>query len=506
MSGTTSLRTTSLSAQLSRAMLTLVGGFWLVSALAVGVYLNFEIGETLDTALAQSAQRILELAAHELQEAVSHGEDPAVNPTPAQTPAQAPQSGVLALATGTPAPTRAPTPAPTAPPDPAFDALAPSPSRPSPVEEDLGDYLMYQVVNAQGVIQMRSVDAPPVRFGVPLVNGFASTSQWRVYTLHDPAQDLYIHTADPVAHRAGLRLHSALLLAVPLLCLLPLLAWLMGRVVRRCLGVVDTVVDEVRARSGDDLSAVATTGLPSELVALVGSVNHLLQRLDDALQTERALAANAAHELRTPLMVTQLRLANLLDMDLPAAARTELVSASAALTGLKRRTEKLLQLSRAESGAAQTRGCVSLNQVVTAVLQEFESQNAAYQRLRVVDDQNADAQDVVAYGDFDAIAIALRNLIENSLRYSGAGLVEVRIDAPASLSVRDCGPGVDPEHLARLTERHVRQSTYGTGYGLGLSIVKTIVAHHGASLRLRSPPTGYEQGFEARIDWRTPPD
>jgi two-component system, OmpR family, sensor kinase len=451
----------SLSAQLSRAMLALVGGFWLLSALAVGVYLNFEINETLDTALQQSAQRILELAAHELQEASSHGEDSAANPAPAPS------------------------------------AVTGHASDSGPSEESFGDYLMYQVVNAQGVVQMRSTDAPPARFAVALATGFASTAHWRVYTLHDPIQDLYIHTADPLAHRAGLRLHSLMLLAVPLLGLLPLLGWLMGRVVRRRLAVVDTVVAEVRTRGGENLSAVAATGLPTELAALAASVNHLLQRLDDALQTERALAANAAHELRTPLTVTQLRLANLLDMDLSPAARAEVASASEALYRLKRRTEKLLQLSRAESGAAQSRGRVSLNQVVRAVLQDFEGNDAAYQRLRVVDERDVDAE-----GDFDAIAIVLRNLIENSLRYSGASQVEIRIDAPARLTVRDSGAGVDAAQLTRLTQRHVRQSAHGTGYGLGLSIVKTIIAHHGATLRLSSPPQGQAQGFEARIDWR----
>ena len=101
-------------------------------------------------------------------------------------------------------------------------------------------------------------------------------------------------------------------------------------------------------------------------------------------------------------------------------------------------------------------------------------------------------------GDVDALAIAVRNLVENALRY-GHGRVALEVMAPATLAVRDFGPGVGSAQLHTLQQRHVRHSSDSAGYGLGLSIVNTIVEKHGARLELTSPPPGAATGFEARI-------
>ena len=65
--------------------------------------------------------------------------------------------------------------------------------------------------------------------------------------------------------------------------------------------------------------------------------------------------------------------------------------------------------------------------------------------------------------------------------------------------MRDSGPGVQPERLTNLRERHVRASAERTGFGLGLSIVASVAAKQGARLELQSPPAGQRHGFEARL-------
>ncbi len=65
--------------------------------------------------------------------------------------------------------------------------------------------------------------------------------------------------------------------------------------------------------------------------------------------------------------------------------------------------------------------------------------------------------------------------------------------------MRDLGPGVGESSCSTLQQRHVRHSSDRAGYGLGLSIVGTIVEKHGARLELASPPPGAATGFEARI-------
>ena len=470
-------KATSLSGQLSRAILITVCSFWLAGSAAVGWYVDSEIAEGLDSSLVQSANRLLELAAHEMDEARSHA-DPMPAPPAAAAMVPAPAASLPAVS--------ASQPAAASPLDHAHDG--------APGTEIQGDYLMYQVVDDQGQLLMRSLDAPAQALAVPLRSGFAQTPDWRVYTLRHPVQALYIHVADPIAHRQQARYETLAFLLLPLLAILPVLAWLVRRTVASRMVAVDAVAGQIRQRSGNNLDAVNADGLPDELGSLVENVNRLLARLHDALQTERALSANAAHELRTPLTVAQLRLSNVLALDLSGPVRAEVGSASAALTQLKRRTEKLLQLSRAESGASLARAPLCLNDVVDAVLQEFEADDAAYRRLHVFDEG-----DVQVMGDFDAIAIALRNLIENGLRYGGTGEVGIHIEEPGVIRVRDAGPGVGPEQLRDLTQRHVRFAQHAAGFGLGLSIVKTIVERQGGQLQFSSPPPGQASGFEATV-------
>ena len=129
------------------------------------------------------------------------------------------------------------------------------------------------------------------------------------------------------------------------------------------------------------------------------------------------------------------------------------------------------------------------------VAQEFWQDARVNERLSL---KVPDADAPLVLGDVDALAIALRNLVENALRY-GRGRVVVEVMAPATLAVRDFGPGVGSAQLRTLQQRHVRHSADRAGYGLGLSIVNTIVEKHGARLELYSPPPGAATGFEARI-------
>ena len=119
-----------------------------------------------------------------------------------------------------------------------------------------------------------------------------------------------------------------------------------------------------------------------------------------------------------------------------------------------------------------------------------------------------DGEHCTALGDFDALAIALRNLVENALHYAAPGPVEILVGPGPMLAVRDHGPGVSADRLKSLQQRHVRQSADRAGYGLGLSIVATIAAKHDAQLTLTSPLPHESGGFEARMQWTvaTPPE
>src|SRR5450830_717379 len=405
----------SLSARLSRSLVLWVCALWLMTALGTTWYVRTEVNDVYDSALSESAWRLLDLVSHEMDE---HGASPVLGEAPP------PRSGSFPL------------------------HLAPH-------------HLIYQITSPEGRLLLRQ------------------------------------HT----------QIDIVLSLLLPLLGLLPFLALLIRHITQRELASVGALADQIRERSDRNLSPLSSAGLPAELTVITERSNHLLQRLSGALDTERALAANAAHELRTPLATTRLRLQGvqaLLGQQPTEVVQRELQHALDSLAQLSRRTEKLLQMSRAESGAALARERVPLTRLAAAVAQEFWADPALLNRLQLHLPEHGEPE---ALGDFDALAIALRNLLENAARHAPQGPIVLGVHLPARLSVSDCGPGIPPERQADLLQRHHQQAQAATphpaqtedplprtapqpGYGLGLSIVSTIIERQGGHLSLQSPAPG----------------
>jgi two-component system, OmpR family, sensor kinase len=441
----------SLAHRLNRSLLLPLALIWVAAAAGSAWHAQAEVGRVLDAALFESAQRLLEIATHELSE---H---------------DVPLDEMTLSKVSSPLPT-------------------------GPIVED--DNLMYQVLSNRGHMLIRSSDAPQDEMAVPMTDGFFDTLDWRVYTLKHPVLPVRIHIASLRSYRQHLQISSVLWVLLPLLAMLPLIAWMTHWIATRGFVPVRDLALQIRERTEHDLRPVRLSPLPTELASLGESTNYLMQRLGNALHTERALASNAAHELRTPLATVRLRLQNALSHPLTVAAREEVTFAVDALDRLSRRTDKLLQLSRAEAGAAMAREPVSLARVAYEVAQQFWGDPVALDRLQL---SISDDEDATVQGDFDALAIALRNLIENALRHGGDGRVTVTIEAPATLCVTDEGPGVCPKQLELLRHRHVRQSQETSGYGLGMSIVTTLMERQRGELILASPPPGQTHGLQASL-------
>lgn len=442
-----------LAGRLVRSLLLRLALVWLFCVLAVAFSLNHELEENFDAELAESAHRMFEVAMFKLEQAAP--DVAASRALPAQ---------------------------PLAADAPLFYDAPP----------------VYQLVDARGTLLLRSQEAPLQTFAVPLAPGFTNHGAWRIHVVKHPQRPFFFLLADPLSGRNREWQEVLLVLLAAALVALALLAWALPGVATRELRVLHTLQRQIGERGAGDLRALELHGLPTELQAVGDDVNRLLERLAQALDVERTLAANAAHELRTPLATAQLRLQTAFDTGVTDA---NVHAAHDALRTLRERTEKLLQLSRAESGAALHQEPVSLADLASLVAQEFWHGEDAQRRL---DLSLPDAPLTDVPGDPDTLAIALRNLIENALRYSDGAAVDVVVQAPATLIVRDAGPGVPPERLTTLRERHVRHARGQAGYGLGLSITASIVARHAGTLTLLSPPPGQAQGFEARIDFPAP--
>ncbi|GAB3465515.1 phosphate regulon sensor histidine kinase PhoR [Massilia terrae] len=219
----------------------------------------------------------------------------------------------------------------------------------------------------------------------------------------------------------------------------------------------------------------------------------------DATEGERVEAmrrdfiANASHELRTPLTVIVgfLEIA-LADPDLDAATRTaHLNLMTEQATRMQRLIEDMLTLSRLESDEYPLkREHVDVARMMESVAQEARALSGGRHQISV----HVDGPDVM--GSPEELRSAFANLASNAVRYSpnGGSIVLSWERGPDDLrfSVKDSGIGIDPQHLARLTERFYRvdksRSRETQGTGLGLAIVKHVLARHGGRLKIESEP------------------
>lgn len=360
------------------------------------------------------------------------------------------------------------------------------------------EYLIYQVRNADGQVLLRSHDAPKEGFPVALRAGFSDQGGQRYYTEVSLDNRVFVQVTEALGHRAEAVWDSLIWLALPLLLLLPLTGMLIIWTVRRGTAPIATLGAAIGARSSGNLAPLLDADLPRELSPIVRDINRLLLRLRQALDHERAFAANSAHELRTPVAAAMAQLQRLL-AELPQESQRQ--RADQVLQSLRRLAnlvEKLLQLSRADSGSAMADESSDLVPIIELVLDDYRRQPEVASRLAVT---GLDHRRLIAAIDIDAFAIVLRNLIDNALRHGPAsGGVELVLDPEGRLHVINGGAIIPAEQLAQLTDRFKRGQTLAAGSGLGLSIAQTILHQVGGRLILRSPASGRRDGFEAVID------
>jgi len=367
-------------------------------------------------------------------------------------------------------------------------------------EDQHTEYLTYQVRDRDGSVLMHSHRTSAEPFEAPLAPGFHDTSTHRIYTATAVSDTFFLQVADPLAHRQEAMVEAALSLFLPLAALVPISVAVIWLTVRGALAPIGALRREIGRRDGGNLDPLPADDLPAELAAIASSVDRLLERLRHAIDAERAFAANSAHELRTPVAGALAQVQRLV-AELPdGTARNRARQVEASLAGLARLAEKLLQLSRAEAGIGQADRAVDLMPAIRLVVADFRRGGSGARHLKLIAEDDAA---LIRAVDIDAFAIALRNLIENALLHGDpqAG-VTVSVDTSGgSVDITNRGPPIDADRLAGLTRRFARGETVASGSGLGLAIANTLVEGMGARLVLQSPVPGKEDGFQARIDF-----
>lgn len=357
------------------------------------------------------------------------------------------------------------------------------------------ELLTYIVRDAQGRVLLSSHAADPAQFPPFDGVGFRQTATHRLYYDAALRDTINIALAEPLVHRATVAREMQLGLGLPLLIVIPLsLAVILGAV-RLSFRPVRRLGEALATRGARDLSPVSAADLPSEVAPIAAGVNELLARLSAAFEAERSFAANAAHELRTPVAgaIAQAQRLQIETADPVAAKRAAEIEAT--LKRLTRLSEKLMQLARAEGGRLRTDHPTDLRPVLALVVSDFR-RFAGLDRL----DLALSDEPVLFDIDPDAFAIVCRNLIENALRHGTPGSpVKVSLSDTGRLSISNEGPAIATDTLSRLSARFERGPSSGGGSGLGLAIVGTIAERAGCTFSLTSPISGLTNGIEAAV-------
>ncbi len=459
------LRLRSLQGRLLALVLSLVLGLWLISAAVVWRDARQELDELLDAHLAQAAALLVAQQVHELEdEDDDRGIDaPSLHRYAPKVAFQVFHEGRLVLRS------------------------AQAPLTPMVADADLGEHKARRH-SREGFSDVR-------------LDGQA----WRVFSTRGAERDVQVHVGEQIDSRAAI-LRAVLRGALwPLLLALPLLALALWWAVRRGTRPLRELGQRLAERQPQDLQPVQLgADTPSEMAPLLEALNRLFERIAELLAAERRFTADAAHELRTPIAAIRTQAQVALGESDDALRRHAL---QATLQGCDRATrlvDQLLTLARLEAGAQPAGTPVELRALAQRVLAELAP--AALARGQ---DLTLEAPEPCPVNGNDTLlAVLLRNLADNALRYSPPGAqVLVRLaagDGRVRLTVADSGPGLAEADLARLGERFFRvldagHSASQSGSGLGWSIVRRIAAAHGAGVRVaRSPALG---GLEVVVEF-----
>jgi two-component system, OmpR family, sensor histidine kinase QseC len=339
-------------------------------------------------------------------------------------------------------------------------------------------------------------------------SGFSSGKwhgkRWHYYRQHDPERGLEVLVGENSRARDELAQEVAWHNIEPFLLGLPILLIVATLSIRLALRPLRRLTRGLRQLSPEKLDPVDIRNAPRELSPVINALNHLLVRIDDAIENERRFTADASHELRTPLAAlrAQMQAAQLAGTDV---GRQEcLEKATKGVDRMTHLVEQLLTLSRLdEYSSLEHMQPVDLVEIARTSCAEIAPAALAKNIELIFSPQQCAAINGLA----DMLRILLRNLLDNATRYTptnGKIIVTVhQLDAQhVELEVKDNGSGVPDEKLAMLGQRFHRLAEATTeGVGLGLSIVMRIAKIHLAELRFDH--AGPQGGLSVKIIFPT---
>lgn len=302
-------------------------------------------------------------------------------------------------------------------------------------------------------------------------------------------QVLYLQVAENLNHRDVLLddvvrdffQRAAVVIAPILLVLLVIDIVIFRRAMRPVVQASDLASQISPARIGLRLNIKE---IPREIASLVAAVNLALDRLELGFRKQQEFAADAAHELRTPLAILRARVETLPDRKVSGILLHD-------IDNMTRTVGQLLDAAEIESMVVGPNEIADLRSVA-AEIAEFIAPLALSEQKSIALTGTDSA--VLVKGNAEMLRRAVRNVVENAIRHTPVGTtVEVHVGENGLVSISDTGEGVAAEDRENIFERRLKANTSRMsedGAGLGLSIVKRIVEAHEGSISVESSPQG----------------
>lgn len=230
---------------------------------------------------------------------------------------------------------------------------------------------------------------------------------------------------------------------------------------------------------------------PQEIKGLAGSFNEMLDRLQNAFESEKRLIADSSHELKTPISVIKARCDILLQKD---RTKDEYIRSLNIIKNtsdsMQHLIDDMLSIARLDSGILSSSDfkIISLNDCLTQSIRLAEVL-AEKKKIKI---HASFTEETAVLGDMNTLTEAFMNIIENAIKYNRpGGYVNISISknsGKAVTTIEDTGMGIEDGDIEKIFDRFYRAGTLRSmeGAGLGLSIAKAIIEAHSGEITVKS--------------------
>jgi two-component system sensor histidine kinase TctE len=324
------------------------------------------------------------------------------------------------------------------------------------------------------------------------------------------AGHVLIQAGETLNSRKEYRRKLLLGIVVPQMILLSLAVIAIWISIEKLIKPLKTISEVVKQRSPTDLSPIEGDDAPDEVKSFLNALNGLFLRVNEDMEKQHRFAANAAHQLRTPLagLKTYLEIMEKNSKD-PEFTKM-LQQMNDGCNRLIRTVQQLLSLSRAEQGEVlRTYQMIDLNSVVEEALTDVVPESI---KKNVELELNTPDHPIQVLGNSVSLKELTMNLLENAIKYNNPGghvTVSVMNGGNVQLVVEDDGLGIPAAERSKVFERFYRVSMASNleveGSGLGLSIVSEIARLHNATVTVDSGKDSKGTKFTVTFSGDTPP-